>query len=317
MGLLVEGKWVDQWYDTKTTGGKFERKESAFRDFIGTEKFPAESGRYHLYISHACPWAHRTAIFRKLKGLEEIIPITVVDAFMGENGWELSENQDTLNNKRYMHEIYTTANPNYTGRVTVPVLWDKKEQTIVNNESSEIIRMLNSQFDSITGNTKNYYPENLREQIDEINKFIYSTINNGVYKAGFATAQDVYNGEVAKLFDALETLEKRLNTQRYLVGDTLTEADWRLFTTLLRFDPVYVGHFKCNIKCIADYPNLSNYIKDLYQTEGVDGTVNMEHIKTHYYTSHIQINPTGIIPAGPEIDYNGAHDRNRFSSKAA
>lgn len=301
MGLLVDGKWVDQWYDTKSTGGKFERKESSSRDFIGSDRFTAEKDRYHLYISHACPWAHRAVIFRKLKGLEEIIPITVVDAFMGENGWELSE--DPVNGKSYMHEIYTLADPHYTGRVTVPVLWDKKERTIVNNESSEIIRMFNSAFDGITGNTNDYYPKELRQQIDEINEFIYSNVNNGVYKAGFATAQDVYEEKVVKLFDALDVIEKRLGTQRYLVGNTLTEADLRLFTTLLRFDPVYVGHFKCNIRRIADYPNLSNYVQDIYQTEGIEKTVNMEHIKAHYYTSHATINPTGIIPVGPIINY--------------
>ena len=313
MGLLVDGKWVDQWYDTKSTGGKFERKESSFRDFIGSDRFPAERDRYHLYISHACPWAHRAAIFRKLKGLEEIIPIIVVDAFMGENGWKL--NEDPVNGKSHMHEIYTLADPNYTGRVTVPVLWDKKESTIVNNESSEIIRMFNSAFDSITGNTKDYYPKELRTQIDEINEFIYSNVNNGVYKVGFATVQDVYEEEVVKLFDALDVIEKRLSTQRYLVGNTLTEADLRLFTTLLRFDPVYVGHFKCNIRRIADYPNLSNYVNDIYQTDSVEETVNMEHIKAHYYTSHATINPTGIIPVGPITDYKAPHDRERFGKE--
>jgi len=312
MGLLIEGKWHDQWYDTKSTGGKFVRQESSFRDSIGSERFPAEVDRYHLYISHACPWAHRVAIFRKLKGLEEILPITVVNAYMGENGWELSESGDPVNGKKYMHEVYALANPNYTGRVTVPVIWDKKEKTIVNNESSEIIRNLNSAFDHITGNTDDYYPKNLRQEIDEINDYVYGNINNGVYKAGFSTSQSVYDEEVNKLFVALDVIEKRLSEQRYLVGDVLTEADWRLFTTLLRFDPVYVGHFKCNIRKIDDYSNLSNYIRELYQIPNVIDTVNMVHIKEHYYKSHAQINPTGIIPTGPELSFSKPHDRNRF-----
>tara|TARA_R110000868_G_scaffold189695_2_gene433068 strand:- start:112244 stop:113197 length:954 start_codon:yes stop_codon:yes gene_type:complete len=317
MGLLIEGKWHDQWYDTKKTGGKFERKESAFRDFIGTDKFPAEAGRYHLYISHACPWAHRTAIFRKLKGLEDIIPMTVVDAYMGENGWSLNESGDPLNGKEFAYELYTLADSNYTGRVTVPILWDTKTKTIVNNESSEIIRMFNTAFNKLTGNEDDYYPSALRSEIDDINDFIYSTINNGVYKAGFATEQSVYNEEVTKLFDALDVIEQKLSHQRYLLADTITEADWRLFTTLVRFDPVYVGHFKCNIKRIADYPNISNYVRDLYQIEGVADTVNMQHIKTHYYTSHATINPTSIIPIGPELNYGQAHDRTRFSKEVA
>jgi putative glutathione S-transferase len=311
MGLLVEGKWLDQWYDTKSTGGNYVRKESSFRDVIGSSRFPAQINRYHLYISHACPWAHRAAIFRKLKGLESIIPITVVDAFMGEDGWTL--NEDVTNNKQYLHEIYTLADPNYTRRVTVPVLWDKKEHVIVNNESSEIIRMFNSAFNEITGNMLDFYPQKLRPQIDKINDFIYESVNNGVYKAGFATSQDVYDKEVSKLFNALDQLEQRLDKQRYLVGDILSEADWRLFTTLIRFDPVYVGHFKCNIRRISDYPNLSNYIADLYQTKGVKETVHMDHIKGHYYTSHKSINPTAIISAGPKIDYDIVHNRNRFN----
>jgi putative glutathione S-transferase len=310
MGLLVEGKWVDQWYDTKSTGGKFERKESSFRDSIGSEKFPAEKDRYHLYISHACPWAHRAAIILKLKGLEDVIGLTVVDAFMGEFGWTLSA--DPTNGKALMHEVYTAADPTYTGRVTVPVLWDKKLKTIVNNESSEILRMLNSAFDGVAGNGNDYYPEALRSQIDEINEFVYGTINNGVYKAGFATEQNVYDFEVKKLFTALDVLEEKLAGQRYLVGSTLTEADLRLFTTLVRFDPVYVGHFKCNIRRIADYPNISNYVRDVYQVAGVKDTVNMEHIKEHYYTSHLHMNPTGIVPIGLEVDYDAPHDRARF-----
>ncbi|NRB11496.1 MAG: glutathione S-transferase family protein [Rickettsiaceae bacterium] len=313
MGLLVEGKWVDQWYDTKSTNGKFKRQESSFRDFIGSNKFPAEVGRYHLYISYACPWAHRAAIFRKLKGLEKIIPLTVVDAHMGENGWEMNNDPDPVNGKKYMHQIYTLANPKYTGRVTVPVLWDKTAKTIVNNESSEIIRMFNSEFNHITGNEDDYYPSNLSQEIDKVNNFVYDTINNGVYKAGFATKQEVYEDEVKKLFAALDEIEKRLSKQRYLVGNKITEADWRIFTTLLRFDPVYVGHFKCNIRRIRDYPNIDNYTRDLYQVSGVKDTVNMQHIKTHYYTSHKAINPNRIIPFGPYIDYDAKHDRNRFN----
>jgi putative glutathione S-transferase len=312
MGLLVEGKWVDQWYDTKSTGGKFVRQDSAFRDYIGSEKFAAESGRYHLYVSHACPWAHRTLIFRKLKGLEKVISMSVVDATMLENGWEFVENKDDLNNKKYLREIYLMANPVYTGRVTVPVLWDKQKKTIVSNESAEIIRMFNDKFDDITGNKLDFYPEKLRQEIDKINDFIYGNINNGVYKVGFATSQNVYDEEVEKLFKALDVIEKILSKQRYLIGNVLTEADWRLWTTLLRFDPVYVGHFKCNIKCIANYPNLSNYIRDLYQIQGIEEVVNMIHIKQHYYTSHPSINPNGIIPAGPDIDYEAAHNRTRF-----
>ncbi len=314
MGLLVEGKWVDQWYDTKSTDGKFIRKESSFRDFIGSGKFPVEKERYHLYISHACPWAHRTAIFRKLKGLTDIIPLTVVDPLMLENRWELKESGDPINGKASLYEVYLLADPAYTGRVTVPILWDKKEKTIVNNESSEIIRMFNAAFNGLTGNQDDYYPEKLRDKIDEINDFVYGTINNGVYKAGFATSQTIYKEEVVKLFEALDTLEKRLSEQRYLVDNVLTEADWRLFTTLVRFDPVYVGHFKCNIRRIADYSNLSNYIRDLYQVSGVKETLNMEHIKAHYYGSHTTLNPTSIVPVGPELHYEAPHDRDRFNA---
>lgn len=313
MGLLIKGKWVDQGYDTKKTRGKFIRQASSFRDRIGSSKFPAEANRYHLYISYACPWAHRTAIFRKLKGLETLIPMTVVQPFMGENGWELNEG-DTgpVKGVDYLREVYTLADPTYTGRVTVPVLWDTQENTIVNNESAEIIRQLNTAFEGLTGKTQDYYPAELRKQIDEINDFVYTNINNGVYKAGFATDQGVYTQEVTALFDALDILEKRLSTQRYLVGNAITEADWRLFTTLVRFDPVYVGHFKCNIRRLVDYPNLSNYLRDLYQVEGVRETVNIDHIKTHYYTSHTTINPTGIIPVGPQLTYEAPHDRARF-----
>ena len=312
MGLLVKGKWVDQWYDTKSTGGRFVRKDSSFRNFIGSERFPAEAGRYHLYISHACPWAHRTAIFRELKDLQDIISLSVVNALMAEHGWEFGAQADTVNHKQYLHQIYTLAEPEYSGRVTVPVLWDKKQGTIVNNESSEIIRMFNSEFNAITGNAIDLCPADLRAEIDSINDFVYGAVNNGVYKAGFATSQAVYTEEVSTLFAALDQLEQRLASQRHLVGEQLTEADIRLFTTLVRFDPVYVGHFKCNIRRIADYPNLSNYVRDIYQTGNIAATVRMDHIKEHYYASHTTINPTQVIPVGPEIDYTAAHDRDRF-----
>ena len=312
MGLLVKGKWVDQWYDTKSTGGRFVRKDSSFRNFIGSERFPAEAGRYHLYISHACPWAHRTAIFRELKDLQDIISLSVVNALMAEHGWEFGAQADTVNHKQYLHQVYTLADAEYSGRVTVPVLWDKKQGTIVNNESSEIIRMFNSGFNAITGNNIDLCPADLRAEIDSINDFVYGAVNNGVYKAGFATSQAVYTEEVNTLFAALDQLEQRLASQRYLVGEQLTEADIRLFTTLVRFDPVYVGHFKCNIKRIADYPNLSNYVRDIYQTGNIAATVRLDHIKEHYYASHTTINPTQVIPVGPEIDYSAAHDRDRF-----
>ena len=312
MGLLVKGKWVDQWYDTKSTGGRFVRKDSSFRNFIGSERFPAEPGRYHLYISHACPWAHRTAIFRELKDLQDIISLSVVNALMVEHGWEFGAQADTVNHKQYLHQVYTLAEPEYSGRVTVPVLWDKKQGTIVNNESSEIIRMFNSEFNAITGNNVDLCPADLRAEIDSINDFVYGAVNNGVYKAGFATSQAVYTEEVNTLFAALDQLEQRLASQRYLVGKQLTEADIRLFTTLVRFDPVYVGHFKCNIRRIADYPNLSNYVRDIYQTGNIAATVRLDHIKEHYYASHTTINPTQVIPVGPEIDYTAAHDRDRF-----
>lgn len=312
VGKLIEGVWHDVWYDTQSTGGAFVRQDSSFRETLGSEAFPAEANRYHLYISHACPWAHRTAIFRKLKGLEDLIDLTVVDPLMKEQGWTLNESGDPLNQQQYLHGVYTLADPKYTGRVTVPVLWDKKTKTIVNNESSEIIRMFNSAFDAITGNTDDYYPQALQSEIDEINAVVYARVNNGVYKVGFATSQAVYEKEVKALFEALDMLDARLSKQAYLVGNTLTEADWRLFTTLLRFDPVYVGHFKCNLKRIADFPNLSNYIRALYQIPGVKDTVHMDHIKQHYYASHTMINPNGIVPLGPELDYDAPHDRNRF-----
>jgi len=318
MGLLIDGRWHDQWYDTKSTGGAFKRQESAFRNWItadGSSGFNAEPGRYHLYVSLACPWAHRTLIFRKLKKLEEAISVSVVEPLMLENGWELAGGADPVNGKRFLYQVYTEVKSDITGRVTVPVLWDKQKRTIVSNESAEIIRMLNSEFNAFGDASLDFYPEDLRAEIDEINAYVYDRVNNGVYKAGFATEQAVYEKAFDHLFEALDTLEERLGSQRWLVGDRQTEADWRLFTTLVRFDPVYVGHFKCNLRRIQDYPNLSNYLRDLYQTGGVSETVNLDHIKRHYYGSHKTINPTGIVPKGPVLDYDAPHDRDRFTSQ--
>ncbi len=312
MGLLVDGNWKDRWYDTKSSGGRFVREDSVFRDSIGSgsdARFPAEAGRYHLYVSYACPWAHRTLILRALKGLEDMIDVTVVDPLMLENGWELSEDSGPVAGAKFLHEVYTKALPDYTGRVTVPVLWDKKTETIVSNESAEILRMFNTAFDDIGAAPGDYYPAQLREEIDAVNERVYHDVNNGVYKTGFATTQGAYEEAVKKLFDALDWLEERLASSRYLVGDRLTEADWRLFTTLVRFDPVYVGHFKCNVRRIADYTNLSGYLRELYQVPGVKETVNFEHIKNHYYGSHASINPTGIVPVGPDQDLDAPHGR--------
>jgi putative glutathione S-transferase len=315
MGLLVDGKWQDKWYDTDKSGGKFERQASKFRHRIGDSdgKFAPESGRYHLYVSLACPWAHRTLIFRKLKKLESHIDVSVVHPEMLDNGWEFKEypgaTGDTLFNFEFAHQLYTKVDPDITTRVTVPILWDKKLNTIVNNESADIIRILNSDFNALTGNYDDYYPEILRSDIDEINELVYHNINNGVYKSGFATTQEAYEEAVNALFDALEEVETRLSSSRYLVGDTLTEADWRLFTTLIRFDPVYHGHFKCNKKQISDYPNTFGYMKELYQVPGVAETVNFDHIKRHYYFSHTMINPTQVIPVGPSQDLMSAHGR--------
>ncbi|HEY8575019.1 MAG TPA: glutathione S-transferase family protein [Devosia sp.] len=317
MGQLIEGKWSTQWYDTKKTGGKFERSKAGFRNWItadgsagpsGEGGFKAEAGRYHLYVSLACPWAHRTLIFRKLKELEDLISVSVVSPKMpDETGWNFDKAEgstgDDLLGKDYLWQVYTQAVPDYTGRVTVPVLWDKQTEQIVSNESSEIIRMFNSAFNELTGNTDDYYAEALRPRIDEINQRIYDDINNGVYKAGFATTQDAYEGAFTKLFDALDWVEGLLGETAYLTGDTITEADWRLFTTLVRFDAVYVGHFKCNRQRIADYPNISHYLKALYEQQGIKETVDLDHIKTHYYWSHITINPTRIVPKGPELEF--------------
>jgi len=322
MGLLVHGKWVDRWYNTEGHEGHFVRKAAQFRNWVtadgkpgpsGRGGFKAEPGRYHLYVSLACPWANRTLIFRHIKGLEDIISLSVVHWNMSHQGWTFEPGDgvipDPIHAAHYLHEVYTGADPDYSGRVTVPVLWDRKTETIVSNESAEIIRMFNSAFDGVSALPGDYYPAELREEIDEINARVYSNVNNGVYKAGFATTQSAYEEAVVPLFETLDWLEQRLSTQRYLLGERLTEADWRLFTTLVRFDPVYVGHFKCNIRRLADYPNLSAYSRDLYQHKGVADTINMYHIKQHYYGSHETINPTGVVPLGPALSLNEAHGR--------
>ena len=322
MGLLQDGKWVDQWYDTESSGGHFVRKAPQFRSWVtvdgtagpsGDGGFKAESGRYHLYVSLACPWAHRTLIFRALKELEQMISVSVVHWYMAEDGWTFAAGDgvlpDTVNDAQLMHEVYTKAMSDYSGRVTVPVLWDKQTKTIVSNESSEIIRMFNSAFDGIGAKAGDYYPPDMRSETDSLNERIYAAVNNGVYQCGFATTQAAYQEAVTPLFDTLDWLEDRLRSKRYLTGDQITEADWRLFTTLIRFDAVYVGHFKCNIRRIADYPNLSEYLRDLYQQPGIAKTVNMEHIKRHYYESHETINPSRVVPQGPVIDFTVPHNR--------
>ena len=315
MGLLQNGKWVDTWYNTKDNSGEFRRQQSGFRHWItpdgaagptGDSGYPAEKGRYHLYVSSACPWAHRTLIFRTLKNLEDYIDVTVVSPHMLENGWEL---KDPLYGCDYLYQLYLKADLNYEGRVTVPVLWDKHTESIVSNESSEIIRMFNTAFNEQTGNTKDYYPSALRSEIDAVNQRVYDCINNGVYKAGFATSQDAYEKAYLELFEALDWIEEILEKQRYLTGEHITEADWRLFPTLIRFDAVYVGHFKCNRQRIADYPAMSGYVRELYQYPGIAETVDIDHIKTHYYVSQTTVNPTGIVPVGPAFDFSYPHRR--------
>ncbi|WP_166416795.1 glutathione S-transferase family protein [Cochlodiniinecator piscidefendens] len=323
MGMLQDGKWVDQWIDTSATKGRFVRKETDFRNWItkdgeagptGNAGFKAEAERYHLYVSYACPWAHRTLIFRALKGLKDMITTSVVHWHMGENGWTFAPGEgvvpDSINRSEFLYQVYTTAEGGYSGRVSVPVLWDKKTNSIVSNESADIIRMFNSEFDEIGAKEGDYYPEELREDIDAVNTRIYDTVNNGVYKAGFAGTQEAYEEAITPLFETLDWLEERLSTQRYLFGNSqITEADWRLFTTLVRFDPVYVGHFKCNLRRIRDYVMLWGYVRDLYSKPGVAETVNFFHIKQHYYGSHTALNPSGIVPSGPTIDYTEAHGR--------
>ncbi|MFC7332789.1 glutathione S-transferase family protein [Rhodocista pekingensis] len=321
MGLLVDGVWHDEWYDTTKTGGRFVRSESRFRDRVtadGSSGFPAAAGRYHLFVSLACPWAHRTLVYRALKGLEEAITVSVVDPLMLEHGWAFgppgSDARDPLTGARYLYEVYLAACPGLSGRVTVPVLWDKERRTIVNNESGEIIRMLNREFDAVaTRSVPDLYPAELAAEIDALNARIYDTVNNGVYKAGFATAQDAYEEAAEALFGTLDWLEQRLETRRYLLGDRPTEADWRLFTTLVRFDAVYYSHFKCNRRQLRDYPALWGYVRDLYQTRGVAGTVNLDHIKRHYYVSQRTINPSQVVPIGPGIDFGTPHGRERLA----
>ncbi|MEM6680568.1 MAG: glutathione S-transferase family protein [Pseudomonadota bacterium] len=323
MGLLVEGVWQDRWYDTKASGGTFQRQASQFRHWVtkegapgpsGSGGFAAESGRYHLYVSHACPWAHRALIFRHLKGLEPHISLSVVHPFMGADGWTFGTDfdgatGDTLQGHAFMRDVYTAAEPKASTRVTVPVLWDKAQGTIVSNESAEIIRMFNSAFDELTGSSLDLYPAALRAEIDAVNARVYDTVNNGVYKSGFATTQEAYEAAVHPLFETLDWLEERLTTQRYLLGDRITEADWRLWTTLIRFDPVYVGHFKCNLRRIADYPALSGFTREFWQWPGVAERTRLDHIKYHYYASHETINPTRIVPAGPVLDLDRPHGR--------
>ena len=316
MGLLVDGEWHDQWYDTDSTEGRFVRSEAAFRTRVtadGSSGFPAASGRYHLYVSYACPWAHRTLIARTLKGLENHLSVSVVHPLMLENGWTFADGDgvipDPVLGADYLHQIYTAAAPDYTGRVTVPVLWDLQTGTIVNNESSEILRMLDREFDGVGAGGPRLYPDDLAEAIDAVNALVYPNVNNGVYEAGFATSQRAYDGAVKGLFDALDELDSRLGRHRYLVGDRLTEADWRLWTTILRFDAVYHGHFKCNRRRIVDYPNLWGWARELYQVPGIASTVHFEHITTHYYASHRTINPTGIVPVGPATDWSAPHGR--------
>ncbi len=331
MGQLVDGKWHDIWYDTASTGGKFVRKSAAYRNWItpdgqpgpsGEGGFRAEAGRYHLYVSYACPWANRTLIFRTLKGLEDLITISVVHPDMLSDGWTFETDfpgttGDTLMGHSFARDIYLAADPQTTGRVTVPILWDKERQTIVSNESSEIIRMFNSAFNGLTGNTDDYWPEEMRDEIEEVNARIYSNVNNGVYKSGFATSQAAYDAAVNDLFDTLDWLEERLGRNRYLMGERLTEADWRLLPTLLRFDLVYHLHFKCNRRRIIDYPNLWGYTRELYQIPGVAGTVHFDHIVRHYHYSHETINPHRIIPTNPVLDWDVPHDRGDRAASAA
>ena len=322
MGMLVDGEWHDVWYDTKASKGRFVRSEAQFRNWVtkdgsagptGKAGFRAEPDRYHLYVSFACPWAHRTLIYRKLKGLEPLISISAVNTYMGKEGWTFHPGPgvipDMLNNVQRLYELYLVADPKYSGRATVPVLWDKHQRTIVSNESADIIRMLNGAFDEVGGNDTDFYPEPLREEIDELNSLIYPNVNNGVYQAGFATTQEAYEEAFTRVFETLDVLDEKLATRRYLTGPRITEADWRLFTTLVRFDPVYFGHFKCNKRRIVDYPNLWGYARDLYQTPGVAETLHVDYIKLHYYGSHANINPSGIIPLGPDLDFSAQHGR--------
>lgn len=325
MGLLIKGQWHDRWYDTEGNDGHFQREEAQLRNWItadgqegpnGALGFKAEAGRYHLYVSLACPWAHRTLIFRKLKNLEKYVSVSVVSPDMLDQGWSFNEAEgssgDDLFGATHLHEIYTRNKSDYSGRVTVPLLWDKLTGSVVSNESSEIIRMFNSAFNELSGNQDDYYPKELAAEIDEVNSWVYQDINNGVYRSGFATSQKAYQESYDRLFSALDRVEEILSIQRYLVGKQISEADWRLFTTLIRFDAVYHGHFKCNRQRLEDFPNISNYVRELYQWPGISETVDFYHIKRHYYYSHDMINPSRVVPAGPDIDYSRPHDRGRF-----
>jgi glutathionyl-hydroquinone reductase len=327
MGLLVDGVWTEQTHQSRTERGRFNRPRTRYHNWVtpdgspgpeGEGGFAAEAGRYHLYVALSCPWAHRTVIFRKLKKLENAISMSIAAPTYGPHGWEFRQESgtvpDTVNGKAELVDIYLLADPKYSGRVSVPVLWDKKRRAIVNNESSEIIRMLNSAFDAFTNEHADYYPQEHRAEIDAINERIYTTVNNGVYRAGFATAQDAYDEACTTLFETLDAMEERLARQRYLIDNQMTEADWRFFCTLIRFDAVYYSHFKCNIRRIADYPNLSNYLRDLYQQPGIAETVSIDHIKRHYYGSQRHVNPTGIVPLGPTLDFTAPHDRGRFAN---
>lgn len=320
MGLLQNGNWVDQWYESSDGSGEFTRQDSRFRHWLtpnaepgpqGEKGFKAEKGRYYLYVSLACPWAHRTLIFRELKQLQDYIDVIIVDPILLENGWEMT---DPLHGFDFLYQLYLKADNQYEGRVTVPVLWDTQTNTIVSNESSEIIRMFNSAFNHLTGNTDDYYPQALQSTINTLNDRIYPDINNGVYRAGFATTQVAYEEAFHQLFQSLDWIENILTQQRYLAGNVLTEADWRLFTTLIRFDAVYFGHFKTNRQLLSSYPSISGYVRELYQVSGIAQTTDIKHIKTHYYASHVTINPTGIIPLGPIQDFTAPHNRDTLAS---
>ncbi len=327
MGQLVDGTWHSDWDGGRTSNGQFVRANSQFRNWVtpdgapgpsGDGGFKAETGRYHLYVSYACPWAHRALIYRSLKGLDDMIGVSVVSSRMKDRGWEFTADDDLVGDKLFasdfLYEVYLKADPAYTGRVTVPVLWDREQETVVSNESSEIIRMMNSAFDDIGATAIDYYPENLRSEIDPLNERIYETVNNGVYRSGFAVSQEAYETAAHALFETLDSLEDKLSGQRFLAGPTPTEVDWRLFPTLLRFDPVYHGHFKCNLRRLVDYPNLWAYTRDLFQWPGIEPTCNFKHIKRHYYSSHVNVNPTGIVPIGPDIDFNAPHNRTNLGT---
>ena len=327
MGLLVDGVWQDERHIARTAEGRFVRPTTRFRNWVTEDGSPGPAGeggfaaareRYHLYVAMPCPWAHRTVIMRMLKGLEDVVSMSVLEPLYGPHGWRFGTSPgtvpDSVNGASELAEIYLRADPRHTGRVSVPALWDKERRTIVNNESAEIIRMLNGAFGRFTNVRTDYYPPALREEIDRVNALVYENVNNGVYRAGFATSQEAYEEAFRAVFRVLDELERRLSGQRYLVGSDITEADWRLFTTLVRFDAVYYSHFKCNLRRIIDHPNLSNYLRDLYQQAGVAATVNMDHIKRHYYGSQRHVNPSGIVPLGPQLDFLAPHDRNRFAN---